>query len=119
MIRLLTRAWPKWLPRLVENAVAHGLAGHQGPVEVKVGVEVAGDRLTLRVSNTIAPGKIPGPEGIGLKNVRERLSVQFQGRAALSAAAHGSQWISEIVLPEIHDSPERGGAVRTAARPRS
>lgn len=108
-----------WVPSLilqplVENAVVHGLAGHQGPVEVKVGVQVAGERLTLRVSNTIAPGKIPGPEGIGLKNVRERLSVQFQGRATLSASAHGAQWISEIVLPEIHDSPERRGTVRDA-----
>jgi LytS/YehU family sensor histidine kinase len=108
-----------WVPSLilqplVENAVVHGLAGHQGPVEVKVSAEAGGDRLTLRVSNTIAPGRTPGPEGIGLKNVRERLSVQFQGRATLSAAAHGTQWISEIVMPEIHDSPERREASRTA-----
>ncbi len=107
-----------WVPSLilqplVENAVAHGLAGHQGPVEVKVGVEAAGGRLTLRVSNTVAAGKISGPEGIGLKNVRERLAVQFQGAATLSAGPHGPQWVSAIVLPAIADSPElRRGASR-------
>src|SRR4030081_469395 len=45
-----------WVPSLilqplVENAVIHGLAGHQGPVVVHVTVETAGDMLVLRVSN--------------------------------------------------------------------
>jgi len=41
--------------------------------------------------------------------------VQFEGRAALTTGIHGSQWISEITMPEILDSPERAG-VRRAAR---
>jgi hypothetical protein len=107
-----------WVPSLilqplVENAVVHGLAGHHGPVEVRVAAGVTADRLTLRVTNTIAPGKVPGPEGIGLANVRERLSVQFLGRAELRVAAQEALWISEIELPEMHDSPERRGAART------
>ncbi len=52
-----------WVPSLilqplVENAVVHGLAGHQGPVTVKVSVKTANDVLLLRVTNTIAPGKL-------------------------------------------------------------
>lgn len=110
-----------WVPSLilqplVENAVIHGLAGHQGPVVISFNVESSGERLSLRVVNTIAPGKVPGPEGIGLKNVRERLAVQFQGRASLSAAPRGEQWISEIVMPKIHDSPEQRGMHRIAPR---
>jgi LytS/YehU family sensor histidine kinase len=110
-----------WVPSLilqplVENAVVHGLAGHQGPVDISVHVEPSGERLSLRVVNTIAPGKGPGAEGIGLKNVRERLAVQFQGRANLSAAPHGAQWISEIILPKIHDSPEQRVVNRIAPR---
>src|ERR1700678_164350 len=67
-----------WVPSLilqplVENAVVHGLAGHQGPVEVRIAVGKTDDTLVLRVGNSIAPGKTAGTEGIGLSNVRERL----------------------------------------------
>ena len=108
-----------WVPSLilqplVENAVVHGLAGHQGPVVVSVAIQTSQEMLTLRVSNTIAENKTPGEEGIGIKNVRERLAVQFEGRAALTTGIHGSQWISEITMPEILDSPERRGVRRAA-----
>jgi len=101
-----------WVPSLilqplVENAVAHGLAGHQGPVEVRVAVERIHDALVLRVTNTIAADATPGAEGIGLNNVRERLAVQFEGRASLAAGPRGAQWCSEITLPVMHESPDR------------
>jgi len=59
-----------WVPSLilqplVENAVVHGLAGHQAPVSVRITVHMARDVLTLRVLNTIAPEKAVGEEGIG------------------------------------------------------
>jgi signal transduction histidine kinase len=103
-----------WVPSLilqplVENAVAHGLAGHQGPVEVRVSVQASQDVLSLRVCNTIAEHKAPGREGIGIKNVRERLAVQFEGRATLTAGPQGGEWISEIRIPEIRESPDRRG----------
>ena len=101
-----------WVPSLimqplVENAVVHGLAGHQGPVTVRISVSVAHDQLTLSIFNTIAPDKFPGEEGIGLKNVRERLAVQFEGQAGLNAAGVDGQWCSEITMPMIHESPVR------------
>jgi LytS/YehU family sensor histidine kinase len=109
-----------WVPSLilqplVENAVAHGLAGHQGPVVVRVGVRRAEESLILWVSNTIAPGKVAGADGIGLSNVRERLSVQFEGRAGLTAGPRESEWMSEITLPEIRASPNRRSARRMAS----
>jgi two-component system sensor histidine kinase AlgZ len=109
-----------WVPSLilqplVENAVVHGLAGHQGPVVVRVSVRRAEQSLILSVSNTIAPGKVAGADGIGLSNVRERLSVQFEGRAGLSAGPREGEWVSEITLPEIHASPNRRGARRMAS----
>jgi hypothetical protein len=108
-----------WVPSLilqplVENAVVHGLAGHQGSVRVQVTVHCAQEMLTLRVSNTIADNKTRGEPGIGMKNVRERLAVQFDGRATLTAGPQGSEWVSEISMPEIHDSPDRRGARRAA-----
>jgi len=101
-----------WVPSLilqplVENAVVHGLAGHQGPVTVRIAVHVAKDALTLSVFNTIAPDQLPGEPGIGLNNVRERLAVQFEGRAGLAASGTDGQWCSEITMPTIHQAPVR------------
>jgi hypothetical protein len=101
-----------WVPSLilqplVENAVIHGLAGHQGPVTVRIVVRIVQDVLTLTVLNTIAPGKPAGDEGIGLNNVSERLAVQFEGRAGLAAAGVDTLWCSEITMPAIHQSPVR------------
>jgi Histidine kinase len=99
-----------WVPSLilqplVENAVIHGLAGHQGPVAVSVIVRVTRDVLTMRVLNTIAPDKAVGEEGIGLNNVRERLAVQFEGRADLTTSGVDGEWCSEISMPAIQHSP--------------
>ena len=99
-----------WVPSLilqplVENAVVHGLADHQGPVTVRIAVRMEQDVLTLSVFNTIAPDQLPGEAGIGLSNVRERLAVQFEGRAGLAASGADSEWCSEITMPAIHESP--------------
>ena len=99
-----------WVPSLilqplVENAVVHGLAGHQGKVTVRVSAVLAEDVLTLSVRNTIASDKTMGEEGIGLNNVRERLAVQFEGRAELTAVGVGEEWRSEITMPAIHMAP--------------
>jgi hypothetical protein len=98
-----------WVPSLilqplVENAVTHGLAGHAAPVQIKVEVSADGQALTLRVVNTIAPGVTAGPQGIGLRNVRERLSLHFGDAASLQAAASDSgTWISEVHMPLVRD----------------
>jgi Histidine kinase len=108
-----------WVPSLilqplVENAVVHGLAGHQGPVVVRVTVHREDGRLILRVANTRAADQAIGADGIGLRNVRERLAVQFEGRAGLAAGPSGTEWISEITLPEIHDSSDLRSPQRSA-----
>jgi hypothetical protein len=99
-----------WVPSLIlqpliENAVVHGMAGHQGKVTVSVTVSMTGDTLVLRVANTMASDRIVGTEGIGLKNVRERMAVQFEGRASLVAGGSNREWVSEIAMPVTHESP--------------
>jgi hypothetical protein len=101
-----------WVPSLilqplVENAVVHGMAGHQQPVVVAISVTLNEDVLSVYVRNTIAPNRIPGAAGIGLRNVRERIAVQFEGRAGLVTTADDSQWCSELNLPAIRESPSR------------
>ncbi|MGB8693803.1 MAG: histidine kinase [Steroidobacteraceae bacterium] len=100
-----------WVPSLilqplVENAVVHGLAGHGGPVTVRIEAQLADRQLILRVVNTAAAAVgIGGGEGIGTRNVRERLAVQFGARATfVSRAAEGGVWCAEILLPELRDA---------------
>jgi hypothetical protein len=112
---------PVWVPSLilqplVENAVVHGLAGHEGPVHIDVSVASDAETLTLRVTNTIAPGRAAGRDGIGLANVRERLEVQFGERATFSAAPQGEAlWVAQIRMPLLRDGPE--GVRSEAPRP--
>jgi hypothetical protein len=104
-----------WVPSLilqplVENAVVHGLAGHQGPVVVRVSAASSSGTLTLRVSNTMAMERAirEGGRGIGLRNVRERLSIQFGERASFQATLNEKEWIAEIRMPlltDVLDSP--------------
>ncbi|MGH8132853.1 MAG: sensor histidine kinase [Steroidobacteraceae bacterium] len=105
-----------WVPSLilqplVENAVVHGLAGHEGVVNVKVEADAVGETLVLRVKNDLAPsGRSPDGTGIGLANVRERLAVQFGERASFNAGPGGEYlWVAEIHMPLLRDGPESEG----------
>ncbi len=78
-----------WVPSLilqplVENAVVHGLADHQGPVFVRITVRIEHDRLILRVHNTIAPGKLTGEEGIGLRTSASGWPSSSRARSGLA-----------------------------------
>jgi hypothetical protein len=99
-----------WVPSLilqplVENAVVHGMAGHQGPVTVSLSVGVVNDTLIMRITNTTAADRAVGAAGIGLKNVRERIAVQFEGQAGLTVSVRPTEWVSEITMPAIRESP--------------
>jgi len=99
-----------WVPSLilqplVENAVLHGMAGHQKEVVVSISVGLSDEVLTVQVRNTTAANRIPGEAGIGLRNVRERISVQFEGRASLATTADDSEWRSVLRLPAIREAP--------------
>jgi LytS/YehU family sensor histidine kinase len=99
-----------WVPSLVlhplaENAVVHGLAGHEGPVTIRIDVEAQDHELVLRVTNTMAPSKLVNRAGIGLRNLRERLAVQFGSRASLNAIAEAGNWIATIRLPLLRERP--------------
>ena len=73
---------------------------------MKVTVRLVNETILLRVTNTMAQDRAAGADGIGLKNVRERMAVQFEGRAALMAraftAANGS---AKSPCPAIRESP--------------
>jgi hypothetical protein len=97
-----------WVPSLIlqpliENAVVHGLSGDTAAVAVQVDISIVDDALLLRVSNTIAGNRSPCGDGIGLRNVRERLAVHFGTRASLQAGPNGQEWSTTIQMPLIYD----------------
>ena len=98
-----------WVPSLilqplVENAVVHGLAGHEATVLVRVEVQIDDEWTVLRVINTIAKKRVTGPDGIGLNNVRERLAVQFEADATFTAGPTGiEEWTAEITIPTLRE----------------
>ena len=100
-----------WVPSLilqplVENAVVHGLAGDAGAVVIRVEAFVDEETLCLRVINSMVPERRMGLGGIGLKNVRERLAIQFGGRAVFRASpGDDNDWIAEIRMPFLRDGP--------------
>lgn len=106
------RAPRSWVPSLIlqpliENAVVHGLASYLGAVEIRVEALVEEARLILRVTNTIGMHESAGRDGIGLKNVRERLTIQFGEQAVFDAAARpGGLWVAEIRMPLLLEESE-------------
>lgn len=110
-----------WVPSLilqplVENAVVHGLAGHQEPVSIRLTAVPLREKLILRVTNTMAPARERHGGGIGLRNVRERLALQFGGDALFEAgAANAREWVAEIRLPFLGDVLDSAGTGSVAA----
>jgi hypothetical protein len=100
-----------WVPSLIlqplaENAVVHGLAGHDGLVTLRVEVLIDSDALVLRVRNDTAPSAPASPAGIGVANVRERLAVHFAGAAQFHSAPDGhGAWAAEIRMPVLRARP--------------
>lgn len=107
-----SRALPDvWVPSLilqplVENAVTHGLTGHEGPNTVTVEVAEHGDELTVRVGNDAPNAAGEHSERVGLHNVRERLAVHFgeRGRLAVGRSENG-RWSAELRMPLLRDQP--------------
>jgi LytS/YehU family sensor histidine kinase len=92
--------------------VLHGLAGHDGPVEIRLEVCSDADRLIMRIVNTTANLAVTAGENIGLGNIRERLAVQFGSQASLSAHRAGTgAWVAEISMPALleHAPATRAG----------
>jgi len=109
-----------WVPSLIlqpliENAVAHGLADHGGPVRIDVTWDLSPYRLQLKVVNSTSPGREPGAGGFGLRNVRERLAVQFGGSAVLaSAPGDASTWVATLHLPVLREWQPEASALTPA-----
>lgn len=90
---------------LVENAVVHGPRGGTHLVEIDIEVRCRGGYLTMIVTNTChASLTVPGAhEGVGLRNVRERLKVSYGTEASLvTRLITANRFQAVVLLPAGH-----------------
>jgi len=64
---------------LVENAIKHGLQTSPKPLKIKISAGLDENKLSIEIANTgaLQNNSSQNENGIGLKNVRERLEKLF------------------------------------------
>lgn len=96
------------LQPLVENAIRHGVAPTPGPGRVTVRSRRLGPRLALEVEDTgsgFDPTLPAGQPGVGLANVRARLSELYGDRAALTFRRVPEGFLATITLDPAAPQP--------------
>jgi LytS/YehU family sensor histidine kinase len=89
---------PLMIQPLVENALKHGVSAAVGGGELKVQVRREGDLLVISVANTgPAPVEAEG-QGLGLRNLRDRLDLLGAPADALNLRRDGDWTVAELRL---------------------
>ena len=108
---------PMMLQSLVENSIKHGLEPKPDGGAVTISADIVDGRLRVTVADSglgFAAASRPGT-GVGLANVRERLSALYGGRARLSIEANDPT--GTIVTIDVPYSFEANAPLTPAAQP--
>jgi sensor histidine kinase YesM len=88
------------LQPLFENAVKYGVYEASGQVEVSLEAKKKPDHTVLILSNNYDSESAPVKgEGIGLKNVQERLRLVYNSNNLLETKAADGKFVVTIYLP--------------------
>ncbi len=119
--RWASRSSSMLLQPLVENAVVHGIAEHAADCELEVSCLLREGKLLIRVSDngagSLSYGDARFKEGIGLRNVRQRLEQFYQGQHSFvfdSQPGAGARVTIEIPADSALAAP--GASSREIAR---
>ena len=72
---------PFLIQNLIENAVKHGISVSEKEGTIYLSVFYRENDLVIQVKNTGSTIQKESKEGIGLKNIRRRLEIQYEGEA--------------------------------------
>jgi two-component system LytT family sensor kinase len=91
------------LQPLVENSLKHGLGPKPGPGCLTVSVSAEGSLLLLRVEDDgVGPSARSNSQGVGLTNVRERLTTLYQDRASIAMEEReGGGCLVTVRIPRV------------------
>jgi hypothetical protein len=87
------------LQPLLENAFKHGVERSVDAVRIEIAAQRETDTLLLAVSNTGSTLAAGRRDGIGLRNVRERLDVLYGGKARLDLVGEANGVSARVVIP--------------------
>ncbi len=97
---------PLSIQTLVENAIKHGIARRKAGGRITITVQRNGHGLQATVQN---PGTLqtPATGGLGLKNLAERLLLQFNGKASLQLTQPTPETVVATITMPLHMKPYR------------
>jgi hypothetical protein len=91
---------PLLIQPIVENAVTHGVRHMLERGTIRIAASRTRSRLSILVENPCDPDRPRGTgSGVGLANVRSRLTALHGAEAAVSSVEDGGVWRTELSLP--------------------
>lgn len=106
---------PMLLQPLVENAVKHGIGQMLEPGMVRLRAVRAGSLLRIRIENDVDPhGAAVAGTGLGLDNVRRRLTAAYGHEASVHWSRTGATFQVELALPAEPSDVESCGTEQEA-----
>lgn len=88
---------------LVENVIKHAVRKSTTPVSLRIAARREDDMLELTIRNSLGDieGQRRGPPGIGLSNVRERLTMRYPGESRFQTMSDEGGFFVRLSLPAI------------------
>jgi LytS/YehU family sensor histidine kinase len=91
---------PLSVQTLVENAIKHGIAQKKNGGSVVIRVDKKEGQLTITVENPGVLKQVDGSQGLGLKNLEERLTLHYNNKASfIISALPGNKVLSTLIIP--------------------
>lgn len=88
------------LQPLIENAFKHGISKLEGKVRLQISIQINEGMLMLEVSNPCPEQSLASErEGIGLKNLRDRLQLYYGDTTEIAIQHNGSNFTAKLMLP--------------------
>jgi hypothetical protein len=89
---------PLLLIILVENAFKHGVEPSQSACTINLDIQVSAGTLLVKCENSLPETCSKRSPGIGLENLKRRLSLLYAGKYRLTSKQCNDVWLSELSL---------------------
>lgn len=98
---------PLLLQPLVENAIRHGIANLPEGGVIRLSAQRSNDAVSILVENNFDPDSPSSLKtGLGLDNIRQRLSARYGDDASIAVRMEGNSFLVKLRLP-MHENGAR------------